>query len=151
MATTFDVHFQLIGDPLEQQGSGKYFTFGFTTAVGVRGPQKLINRWIKCLLTPQGTDPYEPAYGTGFSNLLGSNITRDNDVQDAVAIFIEECNEQIRNMDRKNFPPDDERLKSASIFRIVERSRDGFDVYVHIRNMAGQVLTLQLPAVATRL
>lgn len=150
MATTFDIHFQLINTAAEQQSSGKLFTFGFLTAVGVRGPQKLVNRWIKCLLTPLGSDPFNKFYGTNFSSLFGSNITGEQDIQDAVALFIDECNDQIRAMDRLNFPTDDERLQSASLTQIIELGDDGFDIYVNIRNVAGQVLTLQLPTIATR-
>lgn len=147
---SYDIHFQMV-PTADQDGSGKVFTFGFVSAVGVRGPQKLFNRWVKCLLTTKGTDPLNKQYGTIFSSLIGSNITSDSDVMDATVIAIEDCNDQIHALDLTNFPPDNEKLQSASLYRIVPLNEDGYDIYIQIKNVAGQVLTMQLPAVATRI
>lgn len=141
---TYDIHFQLV--PAEEQTGGRYFTFGFESAVGVRGPQKLINRWLKCLLTPKGSDPSDKAYGTGFYGLLGSNITTQQDVVDALTLFIEDCNTQMRAMDRQRLAADDERLQSATLTRVVQIDESGYEAYVLIRNTANQSLTVQLPA-----
>jgi len=143
---SFDTHYQIV--PLDQQTGGpKVFTFGFTSAVAVRGPQKLINRWLKCLMTPKGSDPSNLEYGTGFGNLYGSNITSTQDLIDAVALFVEDCNAQMRAMDQRNFPPDDERLKSATLSRVLEVP-GGFEVTVEIRNVAGERVVASLPRVA---
>ena len=143
---TYDIHFQQVPADEQPYSGGKVFTFGFTSAVGVRGPQKLVNRWLKCLLTAKGTDPLRPAYGTGYANLIGSNISRYQDFVDAVALAINDCNGQIRAIDRTQFPPDDERLASATITSIVPRGSDGYDVYVSIKNIAGAVITAQVPS-----
>lgn len=145
MPSTYDIHFQLV--PAEEQIGGKLFTFGFKSAVGVRGPQKLINRWVKTLLTPKGGDPYDPNAGTGFMGLLGSNIASYQDVVDALTLFIEDCNEQVRASDRRNLVPDDERLQSATLGQVLENGDDGFVVYIHLRNAAGLVVAVPLPTI----
>lgn len=146
---TYDIYFQII--PEEQQsGVSKFFTFGFKSAVGIRGPQKLINRWLKCLMTPKGSDPFDPNIGTGFPGLIGSNIYNFQDLTDAVVLFIEDCNEQILTWDKLYLPPDDERLLSATLVRLEPRNTDGFDAWVQIQNVAGTVVTLTLPSLDTR-
>ena len=146
MAGKFDIHFQLWSEG-EGAGNGKLFTFGFTSAVGVKGPQKLINRWVKCLFTTKGSDPLRPAEGTGFPGLIGSNFGNAQDVQDAATMFMDDCSSQIRLMDRFNGAADNERLASATIYSITPRGPDGFDIVVHIRNVAGEALTFLLPSV----
>ena len=144
----YDIYFKLT-DPETQRNTGKLFTFGYTSSIGVRGPQKLVNRWVRCLLTPKGSDPFDPNYGTGCANMLGSNVTSTEEALSLFAIFVEECNEQIRVMDRKNFPPEDERFKTAEILKLVELEPDGFQVFVEIKNVAGQRVTLPLPVAGT--
>jgi hypothetical protein len=148
MAQTYDIHFQLV--PPGEQDGGKLYTFGYVSAVGVKGPQKLINRWLKCFTTPKGSDPFDPESGTGFSNLIGSNISNDQDFVDAMALCIEDCNAQMLAMDRRNFPPDNERLLSATLAKTTALGDDGFAAYVNIRNVAGETYAVLLPTIATR-
>lgn len=148
MATRFDIHFQIL--PSADQLGEQVFGFGFTSAVGVRGPQKLINRWLKCFMTPQGTDPFNPKYGTGFGSLIGSNIGNIDDVKDAVALFVQDCNAQVKKFDLASGTPANERLSSATIIQVVERASDGFDVYIGITNTAGQQTPVQLPSISVR-
>jgi hypothetical protein len=147
MPSTYDIHFQIL--PADEQVSERVFGFGFVSAVGVRGPQKLINRWLKCLMTPQGSDPFSPTYGTGFANLIGSNISSVQDVLDAVSVFIQGCNEQIRAFDRAAFTPADERLQNATILRTIALD-DGFQIWVGITNAAGLQTPVVLPSTSTR-
>jgi len=150
MATNYDTHFQLL-DPEEQQRTGKYFGYGFVASIAVRGSQKLINRWLKCLLTPKGSDSREPTYGTNFTALMGSNVASTKDALDAVTLFIDDCNNQMYTMDRARRPPDDERLDRATITRVEPHvSGSGFDIYVTIRNSAGLAMQFQLPDTARR-
>lgn len=147
MATTYDIHYQIL--PADQQVSERVFGFGFVSAVGVRGPQKLINRWLKCLMTPQGSDPFSLTYGTGFPNLIGSNISSVNDLIDLVSIYVQSCSDQIRAFERQTFPPPDERLQSATILRVNDLG-DGFEVWVGITNAAGLQTPVVLPSTSTR-
>lgn len=147
---TYDVHFQLVPSEEQVAANGRVFTFGFTSAVGVKGPQKLINRWMKCLFTLKGSDLLNQAYGTGFPEIIGSNVSRRQDFIDAMTLFIDDCNDQIKNFDLAQFPPDDERLASAELASVVPRGADGYDVYVTIKNVAGTLLTAMVPTGAFR-
>ena len=147
---SFDIHFQPIPVDL-QRGGGTLFTFGFKSAVGVQGPQKLINRWVKCFLTPAGSDPYDPAIGTGFANLIDSNMSNFQDVRDAVALFIDDCNAQIFAWDRQYLPPSNEQLLNATLTQITPTATgDGFDAWVKIQNAANDTAVIQLPTIASR-
>lgn len=148
MATPYDVHFQII--PVADQTSERVFGFGFVSAVGVRGPQKLVNRWLKCFMTPQGSDPFSPRYGTSFPDLIGSNIQSTSDVIDVVALAIQDCNEQVRAFETTNNTPLDERLGTAAVLRILEDGGDGFQIWVGITNAAGLQTPVLLPSTSTR-
>jgi hypothetical protein len=147
---TYDIYFSILPEAEQIAAAGRVFSFGYTSAVGVRGPQKLVNRWLKCLFTRRGTDPLDTAYGTGFTDLIGSNLSRRKDFTDAAAMAVSDCNSQITAMDQALFPPDNERLQSASITSLVPRGADGYDVYVTIKNVAGELLTMLLPSGSTR-
>lgn len=148
MPATFDIHFQML--PIAEQTSTRVFGFGFVSAVGVRGPQKLINRWLKCFLTQQGTDPLTATYGTGFASLIGSNISSIPDIIDAVSLFILDCNAQIKALETANFTPADEQLASATILKIVEQGDDGLQIWIGITNAAGLQTPVLLPSTSTR-
>lgn len=142
---TYDIHFQLVPEAEQVSANGRVFTFGFASAKGVKGPQKLVNRWLKCLFTLKGTDLLDDAYGTGFPEIIGSNVDRQQDFVDAMTLFIDDCNGQIIAFDLAQFPPDDERLGSATLTSIVPRGVDGYDVYVTLKNVAGELLTVLIP------
>lgn len=150
MATTFDIYYEVI--PADQQtgANGKVVSFGFASALGVKGPRKLANRWLKCFMTLKGSDPLDKTYGTGFPDLLGSNVSREDDFTDAMVLFVDDCNQQIQAFDNAQFPPDNERLASATITSLTPLGVDGYEVYVTIKNVAGELVTIQVPAGKTR-
>ena len=150
MATTYDVHFQIVAAEEQVAANGKVYSFGFTSAVGVKGPQKLANRWLKCFCTLKGSDLRNAKYGTEFPEIIGSNISQRQDFTDAMALYIDDCSAQIQAFDLAQFPPDNERLASAVLTSVVPRGADGYDVYVTIKNIAGTLLTVQVPTGTTR-
>jgi hypothetical protein len=150
MATTYDVHFQIVSKEEQVAANGKVYSFGYASAVGVKGPQKLANRWLKCFCTLKGSDLLSPEYGTEFPEIIGSNISRRQDFVDAMSLYIDDCNGQIQAFDLAQFPPDDERLASAVLTSVVPRGEDGYEVYITIKNIAGTLLTVQVPTGTTR-
>lgn len=128
----------------------RFFTFGFNRSVGVRGPQKLALQWLKCFMTTKGSDPTNLEYGTEFSNLIGSNVRAMQDVQDVVALCIQDCNEQILQIQQKTQPDLDELLLTATLAKFNLTGADGFDAYVTISNAKSQEITVNLPSLATR-
>lgn len=147
----YDVHFQPVM-PSEDIHGYKTFTFGFTAALKVRGPQALVNRWVKTFMTPKGSDYIHPTYGTEFGSLAGSNIVSDFSVlQDTVIMSIDDANDQVRHQDNQNLVNSDEALESAVMhtFRATPE-QDGFELWVMLTNKARQSLPVKLTLMATR-
>lgn len=144
----YDIHFQPV--PPGSVHGFKCFEFGFKAALKVKGPQALVNRWVKTLMTPLGSDPLYPKRGTTISNLIGGNVSNISvDLRDLVEIALEDANEQVREQDLEGFFSADERLQSAELLNF-EESADGFVVWVLIKNVAGDALTLPLMTLSTR-
>lgn len=144
----YDIHFQPV--PSGEVYGFKCFEFGFQAALKVKGPQALVNRWVKTLMTPLGSDPLYPERGTTLGNLVGGNVSSISvDLRDLVTMAIEDTNEQVREQDLEGYFSDDEKLQSAELMEFVE-SADGFVVWVLIKNVAGDALPLPLMTLSTR-
>jgi len=144
----YDMHFQPV--PADEVRGYKCFEFGYQSALKVRGPQALVNRWVKTLMTPLGSDPLYPSEGTSFGNLVGANVGSVNvNLQDLINIAFQEANEQVREQDLEGYFSDDERLQSAELMEF-EETADGFVVWVLIKNVAGDALPVPLTTLATR-
>jgi hypothetical protein len=145
---TYDIHFQPI--PADEIHGVKSITFGFTAALKVRGAQALVNRWLKTIMTPRGSDPLYPTRGTSLPSLIGQNIDGISmDVRDVVATAVEDANSQVQDQDVEGLYPDDESLSTATITQYTETD-NGFDVWVTIKNQAGTPITLKLATLGTR-
>jgi hypothetical protein len=141
----YDTYFQPV--PADKVHGFKVFEYGFKASVKVTGPQSLVSRWAKTIMTPRGTDPISRNYGTGFSELIGSNISSvTTDLVDAITIAIEETNEQVREQDLIGLFPENERLASATLLNI-EQSTDGVDVWVNIQNVAGESVPFRIATI----
>jgi len=144
----YDIHFQPV--PAEETSGYKCFEFGYQAALKVKGPQALVNRWIKTLMTPLGSDPLYPTEGTSFGGLIGGNIGKASvNLQDLIAIAFQEASSQVRAQDIEGYFPDNERLQSAELMDFAE-SVDGIVVWVLIKNVAGDALQVPLATLATR-
>lgn len=144
----YDIHFQALTTE-EQARTFKFVGFTYNPTIGVSGFQMLINQWLKCFLTPRGTDPTDGAYGTDFTKLVGSNLAVE-DAQDVSRIAIEDCNTQINSFQTGDTSLlSSERLASATLTRFIpDTSAPGFTVYVEIKNQAGERLQVNIPAAA---
>jgi len=141
MANKYDIYFQPVAEG--EVRSFKCFEFGYASALKVRGPQALVNRWVKVFMTPKGSDPLYPAEGTAFGNLPGSNITRiSDDLQDMVSIAMDDASNQVREQDVAGLYDADEQLQSAELLRF-ETVADGIAVWIIIKNMAEESLAVQ--------
>lgn len=146
----YDIHFQPV-TPVADIVGYKMFTFGFTAALGVRGPQALVNRWAKTFTTPKGSDLLHPAYGTQFGDMFGSNIEDFSSLQDIVIMAIDDANEQVAAQDASGMMNADESLANATLGWLTPLpDGDGFDIGVILTNKANQNLTLRLALMATR-
>ena len=110
----------------------------------------LINMWLKCFLTPRGSDPINLNYGTDFTKLIGSNV-RPEDARDIVILAITDCNNQINTFQARDTTLTfTERLGSCKLVNFtVDESGPGFTAYVEMKNQANERLILNLPNLAT--
>lgn len=140
----FDFHIQLV-DPTDQRVRGATFAFGLGTALAVRGPQKLVNRWTKQFLTTRGTSPLHRKDGTLFPNLIGGNADA-GDAEAVVLVAIEECNERIREIDaRSPWLTADERLADATLLQYDAVRPDAAEFWVRITTRSGARVPALIP------
>lgn len=139
-----DIHFQLV-NPTDQP-IGKYFTFGTNSAIGIDGVQKLANRWLKLFMESPGSSALAPGRGTDFTGLIGSNVDALADLQAIVRQYIDEANDQLRQLDsRSTVMTNDERLRDSSIIQFNIIPPDGIEVWVELRSVSGRRVEVLLP------
>lgn len=146
MASAFDIHFQ-IRTAADSNGE-KLFTFAYASAKGVRGFQKTVNQWLKCLLTPKGSDISARDYGTDFPDLIGTNTFNSSDVSERVLLAVEDATSQVLAFQRAQSAvslPNEERLASASVARVEQSSVTEYTVYVVLKNVLNQGVKYALP------
>lgn len=146
MASAFDIHFEL--RPAADSNGQRLFTFAYASARGVRGFQKTINQWVKCLFTPKGSDIADREYGTFFSDLIGGNFSSTEDVAERVLIAVEDATTQVLTFQRAQTLdelPREERLAAASVFSVTQTGATEFTVYVLLTNALNQGVKFALP------
>lgn len=144
----YDIHFQPV--PKADVKGFKSFTFGFKAALKVQGPQALVNRWAKTFLTPKGSDPLDGTAGTSFAEMIGANITKVTvDLYDVALLSLNDANAQVQKQDVEGLFPENESLASASIIDFVE-TEDGIELWVEIKTLSGDVLSIRLIDLANR-
>lgn len=114
---------------------------------GTKGPQWLINMWLKILFTRQGSDPTNLERGTSFTNLIGSTVS-PADAEDIVRQCVDIASDQLRAIQQNDTElTARERLASAKLLRYtIDPTGPGFDTYVEILNEAGERLKVNIPA-----
>ena len=145
---TYDIFIEPL--PRAKQTAGRIFTFSYAKTVGIKGPRKLAMRFLKCLLTPKGSDLMDSEYGTIFPDLINSNYGDINDVLGQIRMAVSDCADQVKALDESAGLPSRERLSSATITKSQATDTDGVDVYVTLTNQAGERLVTLLPVLDTR-
>ena len=135
---------------IEQARAGRPFTFGAGGAVAVRGRRKTVAIYEKCLCTARGSDPTDLTYGTGFANLVGSNVTVDS-ARDVIAIAVQDAAQQVLSLQRAASLPLDERLSSVAVGDVVSYpSLPGVSVTINLRFADGGSATINPPTIPLR-
>ena len=142
----YDIHFQQV--PQADVAGYKLFTFGFTASLKIQGPQALVNRWLKTFFTPKGSDLLSPSTGTLLASCIGGNVT--GDLEDLVATAIDDTSEQVKVQDLLGEYPTNECLKSATLIQYTSPTSDSFEVWIRLKNQAGESITIRLSDYATR-
>jgi hypothetical protein len=149
--STFDTYIQL--KPASEQVDGyATFIYGFQKHIGIRGFQKLINKFLKTLMTLEGTDLSDRSNGTRFPALIGSNVTSAQDLQDIVSTAVSKAEATLfryQSMDPSDDPEDI--LQSAKMTSlVVDDNGAGFEVTILLKNQAGRALQFILPTRSIR-
>jgi phage baseplate assembly protein W len=136
----FDVYLE--GVPSGNASNRNFIGFGSTfLPKGVKGINKLVSKFIKCLLTPRGSDILDHDYGTNFSNLLVGNV--DSSLLNQLAT--ESVNTAVEQLQKyqEEYPVDaQEALSSAEIISLdTTQSAPGVSMRVRVFNTAGETAT----------
>ena len=125
----------------------RFLTFGNSgDPVAVRGIQKMVDRYLKCILTPRGSDISDKDYGTDLMNAFASSIDASTVYQLAV-MAATDAESTIKKYDTERAAPADERLAAASVENVtVNVERDGFDMTILLRNSAGTTVLASVNA-----
>lgn len=144
----YDVYIQLV--PAAAYTGMKFYSFGQTRSLGVRGLTKLVTLFAKNLLTPLGTNPIDPDDGTDLPGLIGSNTTLD-DARDIIILAVAKVADRIRSVQTSQDIDNDERLADASVTDFVEiPDSSGVAAQIYIRNVAGIGLNFLIPTMTAR-
>jgi len=148
VAAPFDIHIQII--PASKYRGMRFYSFGQRRTLGVRGLQKLVNMTAKYLLTPVGTDPLDPTYGTEIPNLFGSNVEL-RDAHDVLLLSVDKAAQAIRGFQTSLDIPDDERLATATVNAVILiETGPGIAAQIHIENVVRQGMGLLLPTISRK-
>jgi len=142
---SFDIHIESLGD--EAKGH-RFLTFGnYPRHVGIKGIQKLVNRFIMCLFTPVGTNLSDRDYGTDLAAALTGNTEHDA-LKDLVQLAISDTEDKLKEYDVEYGPPDNERLSVVTLQDLsVDRSTRTIELRVRLRNVAGTTVLLLVPTI----
>lgn len=146
----YDIHIE--GVPVDSVHGSKGLWFGnYPLHVGVQGIQKIVDQFIKCFLTPMGSDLTDKEYGTQVAAAFGNSIG-SNTLAQLVHMSVQQAVTTLQRYAALYDTSDTERLVSAAVERLeVTSAGDGFDVYVRLKNAAGTtVLVLVSDAYARK-
>jgi hypothetical protein len=146
-AKLFDIHIE--GVPLNQLNGIRGLTFGpYPRSLGVRGVQKMVDRFVKCMLTSVGSDLSDPDYGTALAGAFLGNVDsgtlRSLALQSVVA-----AESKIKEYDAEYALNDEERLASARVDDIATNESDsGVTLTITLKNVAGVSVQVLIPQIA---
>jgi hypothetical protein len=141
----YDLHLQPLA-PAVQRATRKPIGFGYTPAIATAGFQKLMDQYMRVLLTPKGSDPCDRNLGTEAWDLRGSTVTPEHAIE-ILGNCVSDCNQQFRDAQEKMVgKPTDEILDDARITRsVADPSGPGVAVWITVTNRAGQSTVVLLP------
>lgn len=120
----------------------KPFGFGYAQAVKVTGVSRLAQRFLKHLLTPEGSDLSGNVRGTGLPSLVGGNVADATHMQAVAHMAVMFAADQVKAL----AVPGSEGpfLASATVTRVTSEDNKA-DIYVKLLTVDGQVAELRVP------
>jgi len=118
----------------------------FSALVTLTGVQKLAQGVFKIVLTPQGSNPVDPNYGTTLSTLIGQEVDADkfatitSSIVDALTYY---------NLINQDNPNSDEVIQMINSVRVVSALNDPRQINVQISftTESGIPVSLQVPQI----
>lgn len=143
----YDIYIESVPPSDDASPPRSVMRFGFEKHLGISGFQKTVNKWLKILLTEEGSDYLNKSLGTRFSLLFESNISNPNDVSQVVIGAVDKATQDVlRVQQNDNTLEIDEILVSTRIVSLeFSRLESRVSVKIDLKNAAGQVLTAQIP------
>lgn len=138
---SYDIHIEGITAGSDDFKGTAFLTFGTykgNSTVGVRGVHKLVTRFIKCFMTPKGSDLSDPDYGTSLLAAFLSNV-RVSFAAQLASQSVQEAFDILREYDTEYDLDDSERISSVDIQDIVvDETGLGVDIKLYIQNISGE-------------
>lgn len=130
----FDIHIESL--PQQQVSGSRCLTFGnYKKSLGVRGVQKMVNRFVMCMLTPIGTHLSDVDYGTPLASAFLGNIDEAT-VRSLALRSVNVAESKIREYDTEYEVPDTERLASVRVDNIYIQAGSGVILELTLKNAA---------------
>jgi hypothetical protein len=144
VSNTFDIHYE--GLNIDQVAGIRATTFGdYPRVLGVRGIQKMVNRYLKAILTPKGTDLSDRDYGTHLAAALGNNVDRST-LGALAAQSVRDAENKVREYDSEYGTDDDERLSKVELEgTVVDPEGNGVFLSILLENVSGVKVRLLIP------
>ena len=143
---TYDIHIE--GIPEEQVSGANFLTFGpYAKTVGVRGIHKLVSRFLKCFMTPIGTDLSDEEYGTTLMASFLGNVD-SKDLISLASRAVGEATDTLQRYDVEYELEDSERLDSAELEDvIIDTDAASVEWRIRIQNAEGTALLVPVSVV----
>lgn len=144
---TFDIHFE--GVPRSESHGIRGLTFGaYNKTLGVRGVQKMVNRFVKCMLTSLGSDLSDPDYGTALAGSFLGNVDKGT-LRTLALQSVVAAEAKVKEYDAEYALNDEERLASVRVNDIkTDEAESGVVLSVTLKNVAGVAVQILLPQIA---
>jgi len=141
---SYDIHIEGVAVGITE--GFKFVTFGpYPTPIAVQGMQKMVDRFLKCLCTPKGSDITDLGYGTTLLASLGGNVDAGS-LQQLAYLAVQEAEEKIREYDVSNGVLPSERLSGAQIDDIAANTTgNNVDIFLLLRNAEGTTVRVLVP------
>jgi len=144
VSKTFDIHYE--GLNINQVAGIRAVTFGsYPRVLGVRGVQKMVNRYLKAILTPKGTNLSDRDYGTHLAAALGNNV--DLSTLGALsARAVTDAENKVREYDSEYGTDDDERLARVELEgTMIDEGGPGVLLSILLENVSGVKVRMLIP------
>lgn len=111
----------------------------------VSGVHKLVQRWVKLLLTTPGTDSFHPDHGGGLRSVLGAVVDPDEPgplVACILAAVTRTTDQTVASQNTRRLPPD-ERLRRVDVLDLsFDRKRLAFDLRLGFETASGKKMAI---------